>query len=213
MVDSIESPVTYAIGDLHGEVTLLRRLLATLPLRDEDTVVFIGDYMDRGEDSIATVLALIEFQQRHPRCVFVRGNHDEAWLEKWDDLCFEGPPDIEGALDVWENCAGKIPYAVGFWLEQTRIGYEDQYAYYVHGGLEPGRTLQGTANIAKIWGVRGFRRSDYDWGKPVVFGHWISPEPISQPNKIGIDTGAYKHGVLTAVRLPDRTFFQARREW
>jgi len=49
--------VTYAIGDLHGEVTLLKRLLALLSFRTEDTLVFLGDYLDRGEDSIATVLA------------------------------------------------------------------------------------------------------------------------------------------------------------
>lgn len=52
--------VTYAIGDLHGEVTLLRRLLAILPFREEDTLVFLGDCLDRGENSVTTILELQE---------------------------------------------------------------------------------------------------------------------------------------------------------
>jgi hypothetical protein len=45
----------------------------------------------------------------------------------------------------------------------------------------------------------------------VVFGHWQQPRPLVQPNKIGIDTGAYRTGVLTAVRMPDRAIIQVRR--
>lgn len=51
---------SYAIGDIHGEVTLLKRLLESLPFRPEDTLVFLGDYVDRGEDSLATIYALQE---------------------------------------------------------------------------------------------------------------------------------------------------------
>jgi serine/threonine protein phosphatase 1 len=45
----------------------------------------------------------------------------------------------------------------------------------------------------------------------VVFGHWNLKEPLLQPNKIGIDTGAFKYGTLTAIRLPDRKLFQVQR--
>lgn len=58
-----DQAMTYAIGDIHGEVTLLRRLLALLPFREEDTLVFLGDYLDRGEDSVATILALRELKR------------------------------------------------------------------------------------------------------------------------------------------------------
>jgi len=204
-------PVTYAIGDLHGEVTLLQKMLTILPLHEQDTLVFLGDYMDRGEDSIATVFVLAELQRQRKRCVFLRGNHDDAWLAEWDGARFQRPPDIEGALDIWDDCNGKLPFAVGYWLEQTYIEHEDEYAYYVHAGLLPDRPIQRASSLVKMWGVRGFLESDYDWGKPVVFGHWSFPEPLIQSNKIGVDTGAYKSGILTAVRLPDRQIFQARR--
>jgi serine/threonine protein phosphatase 1 len=62
-----------------------------------------------------------------------------------------------------------------------------------------------------MWGAKGFLESTYDWGKPVVFGHWSLPEPLMQSNKIGIDTGAFRSGRLTAVRLPDRQIFQVQR--
>lgn len=205
-------PMTYAIGDLHGEVTLLRRLLALLPIRSEDTLVFLGDYLDRGEDSVATILALRELKRKHPACIFLRGNHEDAWLACWNGFSFTHVPDIEGALQVWEDCNGSLPFAVGDWLEETCIEYEDEHAYYVHAGLLPGKPVARTSDFHKMWGVKGFLESEYNWGKPVVCGHWNLPEPLVQPNKICIDTGAFRRGKLTAVRLPDRQIFQVQRE-
>jgi serine/threonine protein phosphatase 1 len=96
-------------------------------------------------------------------------------------------------------------------LETTRIDYEDAHAYYVHAGLLPGLPWSLTPDFLKLWGPKGFLGSAYDWGKLVVFGHWRQPEPLVQSNKIGIDTGAFKTGILTALRLPDRQLFQVRR--
>lgn len=213
MVDamSLSQTMTYAIGDIHGEVTLLKKLLNILPFQQEDTLVFLGDCLDRGEDSIATVLALRELQRSHPASVFLRGNHEDAWLACWDGARFSHPPDIEGALEVWDGCDGQIPFEVGYWLEETRIDYEDEHACYVHAGVMPGKPIWRTPDFYKMWGVKGFLESTHDWGKPVVFGHERLPEPLLQPNKIGIDTGAFRTGRLTAVRLPDRQLFQAKR--
>jgi len=204
-------PVTYAVGDLHGEVTLLRRLLAMLPLRDEDTIVFMGDYLDRGEDSAATVTALRDLARTHRACVFLRGNHEDVWLSAWNGVRFRWVPGIDGADRAWNDFGGTVPAEVGQWLESTLIEYEDEHAYYVHAGVVPGRPVWRTPGLHKLWGAAGFLESAYDWGKPVVFGHWEQREPLLQPNKIGVDTGAYKSGILTAVRLPDRAIFQAQR--
>ena len=104
-----------------------------------------------------------------------------------------------------------MQFEVGQWLERTRIDYEDEHGFYVHAGVLPRQPFAGTPPLQKLWGAGGFLESDYDWGKPVVFGHWEQEQPLLQPNKIGIDTGAYHSGVLSAVRLPDRTIFQVRR--
>jgi calcineurin-like phosphoesterase family protein len=201
---------TYAIGDIHGEVTLLRQLLSILPFKQQDTLVFLGDYLDRGEDSIATILELQALQDRHPSCVFLRGNHEDAWLDCWNGRRFLRAPDIDGAMEIWQDCDEHIPAEIGYWLAETRIDYEDEYAYYVHAGLKPSPP-QHTPPFFKMWGIREFLDSHYNWGKPVIFGHWSMEEPLVQPNKIGIDTGAYESGVLTALRLPDRQLFQAHR--
>ena len=100
---------------------------------------------------------------------------------------------------------------MGYWLEETRVEYEDAHAYYVHAGVLPWQPVWRTSDFYKMWGAKGFLDSDYDWGKPVVFGHKQFPQPLLQPNKIGIDTGAFRTGRLTAVRLPDRQLFEARR--
>ncbi len=206
-----DAPGAYAIGDLHGEVTLLRRLLAILPLRDQDTLVFLGDYLDRGEDSAATVATLRALARAHRACVFLRGNHEDAWLTHWDGVRFTRVPSGGGAAKTWADFGGAIPVEVGQWLAGTVIEYEDTHAYYVHAGVRPGRPVWRTPGLLKLWGADGFLESGYDWGKPVVFGHWQHEEPLVQANKIGIDTGAYRTGVLTAVRLPDRAIIQVRR--
>ena len=199
---------TYAIGDLHGEVSLLRQLMAMLPHTPADTIVFLGDYMDRGEDSLATIRELIRLGQTLPHAVFLRGNHDDAWLSHWDGARFTAPSDLDGALDIWDDANGHIPYEIGHFLEETMIDYEDANGIYVHAGLRPRQEVWRTTGLVKMWGAPDFLESTYYWGKPVVFGHWTFAQPLMQPNKIGIDTGAYGSGILTAVRLPDRALFQ-----
>lgn len=207
----LDVAATYAIGDVHGEVTLLQRLFADLPLRDEDTIVFLGDYLDRGEDSASLLAFLRELSRTHRACVFLRGNHEDAWLAQWDGVRFRKAPEIDGARKAWADFGGAMPFEVGHWLEGTLIEYEDEYAYYVHAGVVPGKPVWRTPGLLKLWGAQGFLESTYDWGKPVVFGHWQMPTPLVQQNKIGIDTGACESGVLTAVRLPDRAIIQVRR--
>ncbi|HVA88325.1 MAG TPA: metallophosphoesterase [Chloroflexota bacterium] len=210
-VEASASPYTYAVGDLHGEVTLLRRMLAALPIRDEDTLVFLGDYVDGGEDSAATIATLRELEQRRA-VVFLRGNHEDAWLDRWTGQDFmPGPPEIGGARKTWRDFGGRPPSDVGHWMANTRIDYEDQFAFYVHAGVLPGRPFAATPPLQKLYGAGSFLETEYQWEKPVVFGHWEVPEPLLRPNKIGINTHAHHSGVLTAIRLPDRAIFQVRR--
>lgn len=203
-------PVTYAIGDVHGEITLLMRLLQLLPLHPQDTLVFLGDYLDKGEDSLATIRALRRLQRLHPSCVFLRGNHEDAWLECWNGSEFLGAPNMKSARRLWRANRRHMPAEIGYWLEETRLEYEDEFAYYVHAGVLPGLPFEETPAARKMWGPRGFLKSNYDWGKLVVFGHWKLTRPLVEPNKICVDTGAYRSGTLTAVRLPDRQIFQAQ---
>jgi metallophosphoesterase superfamily enzyme len=88
----------YAIADLHGELTLLRQLLQCI-LTNDVNLIFLGDYVDRGEDSSRTILVLMELAQQQS-CVFLRGNHDAAWLESWMGERFARCPAIPGARAI-----------------------------------------------------------------------------------------------------------------
>ena len=199
---------TYAIGDVHGELTLLRHLLSQLSLQPEDRLIFLGDYLDRGEDSVATVLFLAELGATRP-CIFLRGNHDEEWLEWWNGETFTRCPAIPGARSVWERQHGLIPHAVGVFLAQTRYTYENGYAYYAHAGAQPGVPFDQTPREVYVWGCHDFLTNPASrWGKPVVFGHYELPAPLVTDALIGLDTAAYRTGVLTALRIEDRQIYQ-----
>jgi serine/threonine protein phosphatase 1 len=205
---------TYAVGDLHGEVTLLRRLLAAINPGSRDRLVFLGDYLDRGEDSVATVRALVELTRVVP-CVFLRGNHDDAWLQMWDregERFVKSPP-MEGASGVWAAWEGRggVPAAVGHFLARTVTAYEDEHAYYVHAAAVPLVPFWQTPELIRLWGLSEFLTSTFDWGKPVIFGHEELEEPLITPTKIGLDTAAYRSGVLTGLRVRDRVLVQVRR--
>jgi serine/threonine protein phosphatase 1 len=201
---------TYAVGDLHGEAHLLATLLAALELTPADTLVFLGDYVDRGEDSVGTVLALRQLAATQ-HCVFLRGNHEAAWLEVWDGRTFTETPHIIGARAAWERCGGSVQPEVGEWLAQTRLDWEDGYAYYAHAGALPGQPFWRCPEEFKLLGHAGFLTSTYDWGKRVVFGHFELAVPLVQQNKVGIDTAAYRTGTLTAVRFPGCEIVQVHR--
>ncbi|MGC4117433.1 MAG: metallophosphoesterase family protein [Myxococcales bacterium] len=150
---------TIAIGDIHGDLAALERVLSLLPpLEPTDTLVFLGDYVDRGPDS-AGVVELVRhgLAQRTPaKIVALRGNHEDAWLRVvtkggWPE--FTTPPG-NGCLACYRSFAkseregeiadeeflsileGKfLPKDVVEWFSQLPFWYEDSHAIYVHAGL------------------------------------------------------------------------------
>lgn len=151
---------TFAIGDVHGELQQLSRLLASLPaLTADDTLVFLGDYLDRGPHSKQVIDLLRALGSRTPaKVVCLRGNHEDAWLrvrrQGWDE--FVTPPGngclaamrsfTGGAVPIlgeasapheWEllTSASFLPEDVVRWMEALPYWYEDEHAIYVHAGV------------------------------------------------------------------------------
>jgi serine/threonine protein phosphatase 1 len=222
----------YAVGDIHGQNAMLRQLLNQLwkqPLVDDDPVVFIGDFVDRGGDSRGVVETLLEFQDRHSNVVFLRGNHEQLMLTSQE----EPPPTPgkePGTVELPENMANwmenggaatLLSYGVksllDWWtyipdehwrfLRKTRIEWIYDRYHFVHAGLLPrGKTWDGAAfNLdPRIWIREPFLSSKDNFdNKLVVFGH--TPQESGQPlvlkNKLGIDTAAVYGGPLTAAVL------------
>jgi serine/threonine protein phosphatase 1 len=199
---------TFATGDIHGDLDALLTIERKLPPLDSgDTLVFLGDYVDRGLQSAQVIEHIRSLARRTPaKVVTLRGNHEDAWLRAidvgWSEFvlppahgCREamesyiGP--IDGALDADMTktlLRGKFfPRDVVSWFRGLPHYYEDEHAIYVHAGLVSDKEggflhpAETTQRMALLWmrDQRFFR--DYR-GKRVVFGHTVTetlPEELS----------------------------------
>lgn len=210
-------PTTCVIGDIHGSHQLLVALLdLVLPLAS--TVVFLGDYVDRGPQSREVVETIIALQrQKTHRIIPLMGNHDflfSQYLRGGDFSVFLQVGGLQTLASYGLHPASsrqeieeKIPPEHRAFFCNLPLWWQDEHAIYVHAGLQPGRHLAQQTSQWCLWAREQFFHSDYDFGKPVVFGHTVFDEPFLTENRLGIDTGAVYQGHLTAVLLPSREIF------
>lgn len=242
MSDKSDRCVYYAVGDVHGCYDLLNDLLAQIvddvkSLGDERsaTVIFLGDYVDRGPDSSKTVSSLIWLARNAPLpCIFLRGNHERAMLDflqdpletrKWLQVGGEATVRSYGAslceataepgrfLAIRDSLLDNLPASHMNFLNNLQPMFQTESAVFVHAGIRPGVPIveQDTSDL--LWIRSGFLEHDQPFEKWVIHGHsWFSDAPDVRSNRIGVDTGAYETGVLTAVRLMEgeTKFLQAR---
>lgn len=204
----------YIIGDIHGCAALLEKLMQKIDWRpDVDKLIFIGDYIDRGEDSAGVVDHVIGLlkQSKNVRCLL--GNHETNLLNFLDGrevktFMYNGG---DLTLNSYQTKRGDrsgplIPLEhVDFFKSlETRIELDDYHI--VHAGFRPKVEIEDQTLEDMTWIREPFLSSDFDFGKPVIFGHTPFPEPYVMHNKTGIDTGAVFGNKLTCLELPSRTF-------
>jgi serine/threonine protein phosphatase 1 len=212
----------YAIGDIHGRLDLLDRLLALIrqdsagrPKEASNVLVFLGDYVDRGPDS-AGVLDRIGDVGQEFEAHRLLGNHeammrdvlagDANWFETWGRNGAAETLESYGLKGPWsakaiELARRRIPPAHRRLLDGLATHHVEGDYVFVHAGLRPGIALEHQDPQDLIWIRRTFLDSDADFGRMVVHGHSISPEIVVKPNRIGIDTGAYRSGTLSCIAL------------
>lgn len=207
-------PATCVIGDIHGSCQALVALLAkVIPLAD--TLVFLGDYVDRGPQSQEVVATIIGLQHKKtPRIIPLMGNHDFLfwqYINGGDATVFLQVGGLQTLASYGLHPASsrqeideKIPPEHRTFFRNLPLWWQDAHAIYVHAGLQPGRHLSQQTSQWCLWAREQFLHSDYDFGKPVVFGHTVFDEPFITPTRLGIDTGAVYQGRLTALLLPSR---------
>ncbi len=197
-----------AVGDIHGCLDHLQRLLDRVEPQADDQVVFLGDYIDRGPDGKGVIDSLLEFGRRFPQTVFLKGNHEAMLLDFLAGrnqmlYLYNGGGTT---LESYQQGVGvRIPKAHLDFLETLRTSFETEDFIFVHAGLRPGRSLAEQEERDLLWIRDEFIDSDYDWGRTVVFGHTPLPEPLFSDNKIGLDTGAVYDRVLTCCDVRRHT--------
>ena len=228
----------YAIGDVHGRLDLLRQLVASIEADNarrapaKTYLVMLGDLIDRGPDSKGVIDYLTATPPNFARLICLKGNHEEFFLN-----VLEGK---EEKLAGWlayggSECAESYGISTGWTLNAStgeimaRLfeavpehhreffnGMHDTFKFgdylFVHAGIRPGVELTEQTSQDLRWIREGFLEDRTDHGLIVVHGHTIVPEPDERPNRIAIDTGAYRSGVLTAIGLEgtERWFIEAR---
>jgi serine/threonine protein phosphatase 1 len=218
----------YAVGDVHGMREPLEKLIEGLPLTQDDHLVFIGDYVDRGPEPFDVVEYLIGLSRRQ-RCTFLMGNHEAMFLSflGWKGArYFGGEAFLQNGGDTTLQSYGyfeeegefQLPEAhEKFYRELVLYHVDGPYAF-VHAGVsreslrlsDPQYALDHERPRNLLW-QRSTVDLPHNLGVTIVYGH--TPMPDMQvrwnlPYSIGIDTGCVYGGRLTALRLPDETVFQ-----
>jgi serine/threonine protein phosphatase 1 len=212
----------YAIGDIHGQVYKLRGLMNKLYINDEDLIVFVGDYIDRGEYSFEVIEYLINLNDKY-NCIFLKGNHEDMFMDFMSGINESlfvqngGHKTIENyetnGYDIcqYTNYLNRhLPVKHISFFQSLKNYYETEDYIFVHAGLLPEDIpLDQQPVDTLLWERYDFINSDFDWGKKVIFGHTPNKEILEMHNKICIDTGSYfEDGCLTCVVLPEKSFIQ-----
>ncbi len=207
----------FAVGDIHGSFDRLQELMKKIPIDfAHDTLVFIGDYIDRGPASVEVVDYLIGLKNRVPETIFLKGNHEDM-LEKYLDGTDRFTYLLNGGQNTLDSYLSRnlqselypIPSNHMEFFKTLRLYYETEAYIFVHAGLRPKVPLASQETEDLLWIRDKFIYSKYDFGKTVVFGHTPLEKPLVESNKIGIDTGAVYGNALTCIQLPELIFFTA----
>jgi serine/threonine protein phosphatase 1 len=215
----------YAIGDIHGRADLLKEILERL---DEDqrrrpiayvTEIFLGDYVDRGPDSKGVIDLLAERLVRN-HSVCLRGNHEELMesflrepseLDSWLKLgglntltSYGVVPRLDGTEngdDLRQRFCRAFPRAHQLFLQCLKPWICCGDYLFVHAGIRPQVPFNQQTMQDLLWIREEFLNSSLQHGKYIVHGHAPVAHPDVRPNRIGIDTGAWRSGTLTCAVL------------
>jgi serine/threonine protein phosphatase 1 len=222
----------YAVGDIHGRLDLLDQMLEIIgqdgasrkPMRT--VIVFLGDYIDRGNDSKGVVERLISGLPEDITAVFLKGNHEDLllsfleepvsglnWLHNGGETALMSYGVDRAAIDdaIWLGKRGLMEAAAQFhsllpdehlrFYRSLKLSYRAGDYFFAHAGVRPGVALDRQTEDDLIW-IRGeFLNYTYEFGAVVVHGHTPARFPQDLHNRIGIDTLAFHTGKLTAVGL------------
>jgi serine/threonine protein phosphatase 1 len=214
-----------AIGDIHGRDDLLARLLDRIAADEPNArLVFLGDYVDRGENSAAVLRRLAGLGEQWAGPVtLLMGNHERMMLDFLD-----APGDAAGRWlrngglqtlasfsvggvteqpgpDEANNAAARLREAMGEplidWLGQLHLHHASGNVHFVHAAADPGLPMAAQEHRTLLWGHPAFTAKPREDGQFVVHGHTVVDAPAVTAGRVAVDTGAWFSGRLTAARI------------
>jgi len=213
-MSSMKEERVFIIGDIHGCLDMLKRLMDKLVWRPKkDKLIFLGDYIDRGENSKGVVDYIVALTKVSPHVECLLGNHEAMFL----DYIFNINRKlylINGGMTTLKSYGSGHPGEVEILLPPDHSSFYrslksfielDDYLV-VHAGFRPGVEIEAQSQEDMIWIRDAFISSHYDFGKKVIFGHTPFNHPLIMKNKIGLDTGAAYGNRLTCMELPEMRF-------
>lgn len=216
----------YAIGDIHGRKDLLERLVPRIKDHaghSDYELVFLGDYIDRGPDSAGVVDYLIHSDTLSGiDCTYLKGNHEATLLEfldtpevgaSWstyggfETLLSYGVQDVRLSKEeaAWAKTAKalseKLPAShLAFYRSLSSFAIRGDY-FFVHAGIDPDKAIDQQTDAEFLWIRDPFLNDARQLDYMIVHGHTPQSEPSKDNRRIGLDTGAYQTGVLTAAAI------------
>lgn len=221
----------YAIGDVHGCLQQLGELFQSIESDSADRgnartkIILLGDMIDRGSHS-AEVTKLLYAMRDSDKVVCLKGNHEKTMVDVlggdlsalrfWvdfggaDTLCSWG---VDAALvealrnsepvefDVLDAFRAAVPKEIVDWLADLPLTHREGDYFFVHAGVRPGVALEKQKEDDLLWIREPFLSSWRRHGATIVHGHSETDEVTMSSSRIGIDTGAYRTGRLTALGL------------
>jgi serine/threonine protein phosphatase 1 len=213
----------FVVGDVHGCLEELERLLEHLAPGAGDTVCFLGDYVDRGPNPRGVIDRLLRLRREGPQCLFLKGNHEDMFL------AFMGQPGRHGDAFLWNGgdstlasygCQGlsgaavaeRLPVEHREFLAGLRThAYIDTFLC-VHAGVRPTRPLAAQSEEDLLWIREDFIAHAHPFPYTVLFGHTPHREVfIDLPFKVGLDTGLVYGNRLSCLEIDTRRLWQIGR--
>ncbi len=214
----------YAVGDIHGHLEKLELALSLIERDGGETasIVFLGDYTDRGPDSKGVIERLIKLKECNPNYVFLKGNHDVMFTGFLQDVPFHDPHLLVG-LDwlnprlggnttlqsydivvdetrrhgqVHAEARAKVPQSHIDFLHACELSFETDELFFVHAGVRPNNPLNAQTKHDMLWIREGFLDHDEPFEKLIVHGHTALKHPTHFGNRVDLDGGAGRGNAL-----------------
>ena len=201
--------LTFAIGDIHGCYDKLVRILAKCEVYagpQSHRFVFLGDYIDRGEESRAVVDLLMHFQKEPPgdrEVICLAGNHEEMLIRSVDDPFVNAQWLENGGIETLESYSHvggmRLLEHHARWLSQLPLQFDDGLRLYVHAGVDGSKPLDEQSREDLLWIREPFLSLEGKLERLIVHGHTpLKNGPEVRPNRVNLDTGAVYGRSLTA---------------